>query len=103
MKSEEITRSRFVREILLNALWGADGAGAGFGFSFEQLRNGFSASRVDVGEPELRRELNDLADEKLIRRTWDEDLDCDMYAIAARGRDFKKSGCPWEKLNEFSS
>ena len=100
--SAEIARSRFIRGIVLDLLWTADGAGSRFGFTFEQLARGFGASRVEVAIAELRRELNDLAADQLVRQDWDDDLRCDHYTIGPRGRDFKRAGCPWDRIDEFT-
>ncbi len=100
--NSEVTRSRFVRGIVLDALWAADGAGMGAGFTFGQLRSGFAVSRVELGAAELTREMNDLLDDGMVKREWDEDLGCNMYAMDTRGRDFKRAGCPWDRIDEFS-
>lgn len=97
-----VIRSRSIRAMLLNSLWTVDGAGLGLGLTYGQLSNGFAASKIGISEPELRRELNDLVDARLAARTWDEDMRDDMYTIANRGRDFKRAGCPWDKIDDFS-
>ena len=102
MSDDNATRSRFVRQIILDVLSAADGAGSRFGLTWDQLRGGFRRSRTSVSDSELRRELNDLRDDRLIVETWDEDLGCDEYRLAARGRDFKRAGCPWPKIDEFT-
>ncbi len=102
MSRTDIARSRFIRGIIVDVLWVADGAGNAFGLSFQQIYRGFANSRVDVAESDLRRELNDLVDDKLLKRKWDETLNCHMYAITSRGREFKKAGCPWERIDEFT-
>jgi len=100
--NDDIYRSRRVREILLDLLFRADGAGSGFGFSFDQLRSAFGRKAMAAKPSELRRELNDMEGERLLTRKYDADLEDDYYRIAPRGRDFKRAGCPWEKIDEFS-
>ncbi len=101
-RNSEVTRSRFVRGIILDCLWSVDGAGSGFGFTFGQINAGFARSHVEVSSAEVRRELNDMVDDKLISRQWDGHLEADVYRISSRGREFKKAGMPWDKIDEFT-
>ena len=99
--SAEILRSRHIRHVVLTMLWNADGTGSRFGFSFDQLKEGFVRNKTTFHLSELRRELNDMAGENLITVEYDEDLTSDVYRIAPRGRDFKRAGCPWHRIDEF--
>ena len=98
----EIQRSRMIREAILQALSIVDGAGSSFGLTFEQLHLGFSRSRLEVKASELHREMNDLVDDQLICKRWDEELEGWEFRLTSRGRDFKKAGCPWEKIDEYT-
>lgn len=98
----DIARSRYLRERVLETLWLADGAGANFGLPLGKVMDQFACARVEVSEADVRRELNDLVDDSLIRREWDEDLTCDLYRITSSGRDFKKAGYPWDKVDQYT-
>lgn len=79
----------------------ADGAGVGFGFTWQQISKNFK-TRLEMSESELRRELNDLVGERLVAREMDDVIGEFVYTLAARGRDFKRGGCPWDRIDEFS-
>lgn len=97
-----ITRSRWLRELILSLLSSADGAGFSAGMTFNQINGGFARRRREASEADIRRELNDLTDDQLVRHGWDEDLECEMFFIASRGREFCKANFPWEKIDEFT-
>jgi hypothetical protein len=98
-----VQRSRSIRELILLMLWRADNGGSlSGGYSWAHLRDGFTSSRAAVAENELLTELRDLVDTGLVDRKPDETLGDDYYTIAPRGRDFKRAGYPWHRLDEFS-
>ncbi len=97
----DIGTSRHVRMVLLDALWNAAGAGTGLGFTWLQLKGAFR-SQLEISESDLRRELNDLVNDDLVVREDDEVLNEKIYRITSRGSDFKKCGCPWERVDEFT-
>ena len=101
-RRDQTQRSRFVRSIVLECLAAAARAGNRLGFSFQQLRDGFAASRVDVDDAEVRYELGDLTAGGLVDEEWDPDLQGHYYRLAKPGRDFVRAGMPWDLLDKFA-
>lgn len=102
MSKETVNRSRFVRGLIIDHLWSADGGGNNFGLTFKQIKNMFSKGQTDVREDEIRRALNSMVDDKLISDEWDRDQEAHMYSIASRGRKFVDEDYPWELLDDFT-
>jgi len=102
MNGNDPQRSRFAREMILRLLSAADGAGIGLGMTWSQIRSGFTRRRTEFSDAGIRRELNDLVDDNLIERRWDDDMGCDMFRIVSRGREFLRANCPWERIDEFT-
>ena len=98
----DVIRSRMIREAILTTLSVMDAAGSSFGLKFDQLHEGFARSRLEVGASELRADLNDLRDDGLIVEQWDQDVSANIYRISSRGRDFKRAGMPWQKIDEYT-
>lgn len=98
----DVITSRWIRELILRLLSGADGAGIGLGMTWTQIRVSFNSQRREISESDLRRELNDLVDDRMIAKQWDEQMHGDMFRMASRGREFVKAEFPWERIDEFT-
>ena len=101
-RTDQTQRSRFVRSIVLECLASAARAGNRLGFSYQQLRDGFAASRVDITDAEVRYELQDLTGGGLVEEEWDADLQGHYYTLAKAGMDFVRAGMPWDLLDKFT-
>jgi len=98
----DVARSRWIREIILRLLYAVDGAGMRLGMTWSQVKAGFFRRQHEASDAELRRALNDMVDDELIVREWDEDLRCDMFKMASRGRNFVEADYPWGRIDEFT-
>ncbi len=96
-------KSRTIRECILRVLSIADRAGVAVGFSFQQILDGFATSELEYGDDDVRPDLNDLADDRLVERFSDAARPgMSRYRISSRGRDFVRARFPWGKIDEFT-
>ena len=102
MGIDEIHQSRTVRLVILQSLAIISGTSNATGLSIVQLHRSFYRSGQDVPIGEIRRELDDLVGDGLIRRDRSEVLDGFFYAITSAGRDFVRADFPWEKIDEYT-
>jgi len=100
--TQEILKSQMIRQAVLNLLALFDAARGRYALTKEQIRRNFIKGRTEVTAADLESELTDLAEQRLIAATFDEELGVWLYTIATRGRDFRRAGFPWDKLDEFS-
>ena len=98
----DIARSRIIRERILRMLSRVDRAAIDAGLTTPQVLSGFRASQADASAEDVRGELNDLVNDRLVKRDWDGDLEVHMFRIDTRGREFVKAEFPWSKIDEFT-
>ena len=100
--NEDVARSQYRKQVLLDILAAAARQANRFGLSLGQLRRGFGRStQADYSEADMVQDLTILESDDLIARQYDEELAESWYRATGRGLKFHLAGCPWEKIDEF--
>lgn len=99
-------RSRCIRETILRILYNTFRANPGIAVVARHLYEGLSTGQIPYSVEAIDVELAELLDRGLV-----ESIDAPgeigpahvrAYRCTAKGRDFHRAGCPWNKIDEFT-